>query len=167
MFRELRRKNQALSYDECAEILKRANTGVLAVQGDENYPYTVPLNYLFSDNKIYFHCAKEGHKIDSIKRNDKVSFCVIDKDEVVPEVFGTDFRSVIAFGRARIMNEEEFMPIIQSFTRKYCPKTPIDAVQKEIDKDFKRLCIVEIKIENLTGKRAIDFVIKANQKPEN
>ncbi len=166
MFRPMRRKNQELSKKECEEILVNGKTGTLAVFGDENYPYAVPLNYIYLNDKIYFHCAKEGHKIDSIKKNSKVSFCVIGKDEVVPKVFGTDFRSVIAFGQARIMNEEEFMPVIQSFARKYCPKETNDSIQNEINRDFKRLCMVEILIEHMTGKQAIDFVRKANEKAD-
>ena len=163
MFRPMRRKNQELPKTVCEEILACGKTGILAVSGENDYPYTVPLNYIYLDNKIYFHCAKEGHKIDAIKNNEKLSFCVIGKDEVVPEVFGTDFRSVIVFGRARIMDEGEFMPVIQSFTRKYCPKTSEDAIKAEINKDFKRLCMVEITIDHMTGKQAIEFVRKANQ----
>ncbi|MCX4275407.1 MAG: pyridoxamine 5'-phosphate oxidase family protein [Candidatus Gastranaerophilales bacterium] len=163
MFRQMRRKNQELLKSECDEILLKGKTGTLAVVGDEDYPYAVPLNYIYLDDKIYFHCAKEGHKIDSIKKNDKVSFCVVEKDEVVPEVFGTDFRSVIVFGRARFLAEDEIIPVIEKFTKKYCPKTPDNAIQNEINKDFKRLCMVEIKIEHMTGKQAIEFVRKANQ----
>jgi len=161
----MRRKNQELSKKECDEILSNAKTGTLAVTGDENYPYAVPLNFIYLNNKIYFHCAKEGHKIDAIKKNSKVSFCVVSKDEVVPEVFGTDFRSVILFGCARIMNEDEFMPVILEFTKKYCPKEAESAVKAEINKDFKRLCIVEIEIDHMTGKKAVDFVRNANKKP--
>ncbi len=164
MFRQMRRLKQQLSENECKEILTNGKTGIMAVLGDEDYPYAVPLNYIYLNDKIYFHCAKEGHKVDSIRKNEKVSFCVVSKDEVVPEVFGTDFRSVILFGRARIMDEKEFMPVIQSFAKKYCPKETDDSIQSEIDKDFKRLCIVEISIDHITGKQAIDFVRKANQK---
>ena len=81
----------------------------------------------------------------------------------MPEVFGTDFRSVIVFGRARFLAEDEIIPVIEKFTKKYCPKTPDNAIQNEINKDFKRLCMVEIKIEHMTGKQAIEFVRKANQ----
>jgi len=155
----MRRINQELSKEECNEILNNGKTGILAVLGDENYPYTVPLNYIYLDSKIYFHCAKTGHKIDSIKNHNKVSFCVIEKDEVVPEKFGTDYRSVVAFGKARLMKENEFMPVIRAFTKKYCPFSE-DVIQKEIDREFNRLCMIEIEIEHLTGKCAIDFVRK-------
>ena len=84
MFREMRRKSQALSFDECAEILNRGTSGVLALSGDNQYPYAVPLSYVYDNTKIYFHCAQEGHKIDSILRNAKASFCVIDQDQIIP-----------------------------------------------------------------------------------
>lgn len=76
MFREMRRKKQALLFEECAEILKKGASGVLAVSGDFGYPYAVPLSYAYDGAKIYFHCAKCGHKLDSIQRNSKVSFAL-------------------------------------------------------------------------------------------
>ena len=81
----------------------------LALAGDDDCPYAVPISYAYSDSKLYFHGAKSGHKIDAIKRCDKASFCVIDKDDVVPEEYTTYFRSVIAFGKIRIMEEESEM----------------------------------------------------------
>lgn len=163
MFREMRRKNQALSRDETIQILKNGKTGILSVLGDDDYPYCVPLNYFYEDNKIFFHCAKSGHKIDAIKKHSKVSFCVIEKDAVVPELFGTDYRSAVAFGRARILDEDEIIPVIANFTKKYCPKTDDDKIKNEIEKDFSRLMVVEIQIEHLSGKQAIDFIRKANK----
>lgn len=159
MFRQMRRKNQALSNEDCMKILNNGKTGILAVLGDDDYPYTVPLNYIYLNSKIYFHCAKSGHKIDAIKKHNKVSFCVIEKDEVVPEKFGTDYRSAVAFGKARIMEENEMMPVITAFTKKYCPFGD-DIIQKEIEREFKLLCMAEIEIEYLSGKQAIDFVRK-------
>ena len=81
----------------------------MALAGDDDYPYAVPISYVYSDSKLYFHGAKSGHKIDAIKRCDKTSFCVIDKDDVVPEGYTTYFRSVIVFGKIRIMEEESEM----------------------------------------------------------
>ena len=107
MSRSMRRARLALDERECEEILKRGKYGVLAVQGDEGYPYTVPLNYVFIDGAIYFHSAKEGHKIDAITREAKASFCVVDKSAVVPELFATAYKSIIAFGRVRIVEEQE------------------------------------------------------------
>ena len=107
MFRELRRKNQQLSETEARSILKNGTHGVLSVQGDDGYPYGVPMNYVYGDDAIYFHCAKEGHKLEGVRRSDKVSFCVVGEDEVIPEAFSTAYTSVIVFGRAEIVADEK------------------------------------------------------------
>ena len=89
MFREMRRKKQQLSNSECFEILDNSNTAVLALIGDGGYPYTVPLNFVRLDNKVYFHCAKTGHKIDAVKNCDKASLCVVGRDDVLAEKYTT------------------------------------------------------------------------------
>lgn len=106
MFREMRRKQQQLSPRENDEILRRCTSGVLAVAGDGGYPYAVPLSYVYQDGKLWFHGAVTGHKLDAVLQNDKVSFCVIDQDEVVPEKLTSAYRSVIVFGRARVLEDE-------------------------------------------------------------
>ncbi|WP_088186690.1 pyridoxamine 5'-phosphate oxidase family protein [Desulfosporosinus sp. FKA] len=154
MFREMRRKKQLLSEEETSEIIKAHSAGVLSVTGDDGYPYAIPISYAYVDGNLYFHCAKEGHKIDAIKRNDKVSFCVIDKDEVIQETFTTHFRSVVAFGRARILKEDiDRRAALESLVGKYSPDYMQEG-QKEIEKDWSRVCVVEVKIEHMTGKAA-------------
>jgi uncharacterized protein len=158
MFREMRRKKQLLSEEETREIMKAHSSGVLAVTGDDGYPYTVPISYTYTDGKLYFHCAKEGHKIDGIKRNDKVSFCVIEKDKVIQETFTTHFRSVVAFGKDRILTEDsDRRAALESLVEKYSPDY-IQEGQKEIEKDWGRVCLVEVEIEHMTGKAAIEIV---------
>lgn len=97
MFREMRRKRQLLPTEESVAILERMTNGTLALHGDDGYPYAVPVSYVYADGKIYFHSAMQGHKVDAILRNDKVSFCVVEQDEVKPAEFTTYFRSVIVF----------------------------------------------------------------------
>ena len=82
MFRKMRRHKQQLSQEETAEILKTGRTAVLGILGDDGYPYTVPINYVYADGKVYFHGARSGHKLDAIRRCAKVSLCVIEKDNV-------------------------------------------------------------------------------------
>ena len=157
MFREMRRKKQELAQEECVKILNKGTSGVLAVSGDGDYPYAVPLSYVYHDSKIYFHCAKEGHKLDAIERNDKVSFCVIDQDRVIPEEYTTYFRSVIAFGKARkIEDEEEKRKTLEILAVKYSPDQ--EGLSKEIDGQLKRVTMVELSIEHMTGKEAIELV---------
>ena len=85
MFREMRLKRQLLSKEDTQKVLYQGTSGVLAVSGDDDYPYAVPLSYVYDGHKIYFHGAKAGHKLDSIVKNPKASFCVIDKDQIVPD----------------------------------------------------------------------------------
>ncbi len=157
MFREMRRKAQQLSERECVEILERESSGVLAVSGDEGYPYAVPLSYVYKSGKIYFHCAKQGHKLDSIKKYDKVSFCVIGQDNVIQSEFRTMYRSVIVFGRARLLEDErEIFDSIMSLSKKYSPDIAEEEHLAEIERFKKALCMVEITPEHITGKRSKD-----------
>lgn len=158
MFREMRRKKQALSHGECEAILKRGTAGVLAVHGDGGYPYAVPLSYVYRAGKIYFHCAKQGHKLDALTRDSKVSFCVIDKDEVKPEAYTTWFASVIAFGKGRVLEDvTEKRAAIEELAARYSPDHE-EGRLREIEKTFDRLCLVEIAIDHMTGKQAIELV---------
>lgn len=158
MFREMRRNKQVLSPEESIAVLKKGTSGVLAVQGDDDYPYAVPLSYVYHDSKIYFHCAKTGHKIDGISRNSKVSFCVIDQDQIVPEEYTTYFRSIIVFGKARILEDEaEKRAALEKLAERYSPDQEQGRLQ-EIDKLFNQVCLVELAIEHLTGKEAKELV---------
>lgn len=158
-FREMRRKKQLLSETECIAILERNTSGVLAVLGDGGYPYAVPLSYVYHDNKLYFHCAKSGHKLDAIRGCDKVSFCVTDQDHIVPEEYTTYFRSVIVFGHAKIMEEkEEIFRAIEILAKKYAPDDTKENRDLMIGKELSALCMVEIEIKHMTGKEAIELV---------
>lgn len=162
MFRKMRRNKQALSMEESIAVLNNGTSGVLAVSGDDDYPYAVPLSYVYYDSKIFFHCATSGHKLDAIAKNRKVSFCVIDKDNVMPQEYTTYFRSVIVFGKARILdNEDEKRSAFEVLAAKYSPDHERGRMQ-EIDKQFKQVCLVELTIDHMTGKEAIEFVRMKN-----
>lgn len=159
MFREMRRSKQVMSFEDSAAVLERNTAGVLAVSGDDGYPYAVPLSYVYTDGRIYFHCAKQGHKMDAIARCEKVSFCVIDQDQVVPEEFTTYFRSVIAFGKARVLDDPaEKRAALEALGKRYSPDETPEALAKEIEGSFKQVTMVEITIDHLSGKEAIEFV---------
>lgn len=159
MFREMRRKKQALSLEENIQVLNRGTSGVLAVSGDDDYPYAVPLSYVYHDNKIFFHCAKNGHKLDSISRNEKVSFCVIDKDQVVQDKYTSYFRSVIVFGKTRILEDDvEKRKAIEILTARYSPDQEKTHQLQAIEKDYKMVCMIELAIEHMSGKEAIELV---------
>ena len=143
--------------EECAEILRRGTSGVLAVLGDGGYPYAVPLSYVYDGEKIFFHCAKSGHKLDAVKRHPKASFCVIGQDHVLPEKYTTCFRSAIAFGRVRVLEDPaEKLHALELLAAKYSPGQA-EGRRQEIDQQFDRVCMLELSIEHLTGKEAIEL----------
>lgn len=157
MFREMRRGKQLLSAEDTAAVMDRCTNGVLACLGDEGYPYAVPLSYVYFNGKIYFHSAKAGHKIDAVTGNPKVSFTVIDEDTIVSEEFTTYFRSVIAFGKARIAEGTERLDAYGALVEKYSGDQTEETKHKEIA-GCERACIIAIDIEHITGKEAIEFV---------
>ena len=157
-FRSMRRKRQQLSEKENISILQKATAGTLALLGDNGYPYAVPISYVYADGKLYFHSALSGHKIDAIRNCDKASCCVIDQDEVHPEKYTTYFRSVIAFGRIHIIeDEQEKLETARLLGDRYNPNQE-EALQKEIEKGLSRMVMIRFDIEHLTGKEAIELV---------
>ena len=158
MERKMRRFRQMLPEKECIGILENGRVAVWAVAGDDDYPYAVPINYVYHGGCIYIHCARQGHKLDAIRRNPKCSLCIIDKDDVVPEEFTSYFRSVIAFGQAEIVTDEKGMvDALRILSDKYSPG--IDPTD-EINKCIKNVCIVRINIEYVSGKEAIELARK-------
>jgi len=157
VFREIRRSKQLMSDERNIDVLNRCTNGVMACHGDEGYPYAVPLSYVYAEGKIYFHSAKSGHKIDAILRQPKVSFAVIDEDRIVSKEFTSYFRSVIAFGKARIVEGDEWFDAFAALVEKYSGDQPEEAKQKAIS-DCNRSFIVAIDIEHMTGKEAIELV---------
>ena len=156
-FSEMRRKRQQLSQEETIHILCHTTSGILSVVDTNGYPYGVPLSHVYADGKIYFHSAVSGHKIDAIHNGEKVSFTVIDQDEVHPETFTTHFRSVICYGRVRIVkNETDKLAALRLLGKRNNPDEA--ALQHEIDKDFCHVAIIEFTIEHITGKEAIELV---------
>ena len=163
-FRSMRRNRQQLSEEESIEILQKATSGVLALLGDNGYPYAVPISYVYADGKIYFHSALSGHKVDAIRSCDKASFCVIEQDDVKPEKYTSFFRSVIAFGRIHIEEDEaEKLAIARLLGNRYNPKHE-EALQKEIEGGLSRMLAIRLDIEHLTGKEAIELVRQRGDK---
>lgn len=158
MFQVMRRSRQALSWQETEEILRRGTSGVLALAGAEGYPYAVPLSYVYTQGILYFHCAKVGHKLESIRRCEKASFCVVDRDEIKPEAYTTYYRSAIAFGRVRILeSEEEKRRAIEQLPQKYHPMDTPAHRKAVIDREYAPLCMLAFTVEHMTGKQAIEL----------
>lgn len=173
MFRKIRRKEKQLSTDECIEILMKAEYGVLATMGVDDYPYAVPVNYIYLSGGIYFHCARHGHKLDNIDYCSKVSFNVVtdvyavplipDEDQSVSDLrfngFDTNFNSVIIFGKAKEVFEEEKKNALSVFLKKFLNKIEYkkykEAGIKYIEKSLSKTKVVKIDIAQMTGKRGI------------
>jgi len=157
-FREMRRKRQQLSEEESISILKKATAGTLALLGDDDYPYAVPISYVYADGRLYFHSALSGHKVDAIRKCDKASFCVIEQDDVQPKTYTTFFRSVIAFGRIHIIEDEtEKLKMARMLGNRYNPNDD-ESLQKELEQGLSRMLMIRFDIEHLTGKEAIELV---------
>lgn len=155
MEHKMRRFRQQLPIEETKEILYNGRECVIAVSGDDDYPYAVPINYVYDGEHIYLHSAKQGHKIDALKRNPKMSLCVVAQGDVVPEEFTTYFRSAIVFGRARLVeDDDEKVEALWKLSRKYCGD--LDATA-EIAKFLKAVAVIEITIDSLTGKESIEL----------
>lgn len=148
-----------LSQKEITSVLNQGTSGVLALSGDAGYPYAVPISYVYDDGRIYFHCAKSGHKLDAIRHNKKASFCVIDQDHIMPEEYTTYFRSVIAFGQIRILeNDKEKWTVMKKLALKYTPESTSEERESAIRRDWLPLCVLEMTIDHVTGKEAIELV---------
>ena len=164
MFREMRRKKQLLSAADTIAVLNRMTSGVLALLGDNDYPYAVRISYVYHENTLYFHSALAGHKVDAIAQNSKASFCVIEQDQIVPEEYTTYFRSAIAFGKISMVNDDvEKRTAIELLAEKYSPAQE-EGRLKEIEKGFHHMCVIKLDIEHLTGKEAVELVRAGRQK---
>lgn len=158
MFRNMRRSRQALPRETAVEILMRNTSGTLALLGDEDYPYAVPISYVYADGKLYFHSAITGHKIDAVKKHEKASFCIIDQDQVVPEKYTTHYRSLIAFGKIRLVeNPEDMARIMTSLAMKYSAAFK-EGIPKEVRSSIGHMAILEMTIEHMTAKEAVGLM---------
>ena len=159
MYPEMRRKKQALSPAACDAILQAGTSGVLALAGADGQPYAVPLSYVYHAGKIYFHCAKAGHKLDLLGQNPRASFCVIGQDRVVPAKYTTLYRSVIVFGTVReLTGDAEKRAAIEALARRYAPGEPAEGIDAEIARYWDRLCMLELTPSRITGKQCIELV---------
>jgi len=169
-FRKMRRFKQELGREDCLEVIQRGTSGVLSVAGDNGYPYGVPLSYVFVEgdedrpDTFWFHSAKEGHKVDAVRADDKACFTIIDRDDVVSDEFTTYFKSLIAFGRIHLVeDEEEKRDSIDRLARRYSPDESDESVKAAIEKEYSILQMIRFDVEHMTGKEAIELVRRREQ----
>lgn len=154
MFRELVRKNKQIAQDECVELLTRETRGVLAVNGDDGYPYAMPMNHFYNaeDGCIYFHCGRTGHRIDALARSDKVSFCVCEQGSRGDGDWAYNVRSVIAFGRIEIIDDiNEVSRIARELSYKFTRDE--DYIKNEIESYAKVTLLLKLIPEYICGKK--------------
>lgn len=153
MFRAIRRKKNEIHPDAAAALLQSCRRGVLAVNGDDGYPYAIPLNYFYDADaqKIYFHGARAGHKVDALRRCDKVCFTVYGNETVRDVDWAPYVQSVIVFGRCRIVEDRaKAIALLKPFARKYYPNEQL--IDEEIAQSGNAVQVFEIEIEHISGK---------------
>ena len=157
MFRELLRKKQQLPHEECVELLKNETRGVLAVLGEDDYPYGMPMNHWYNeeDGNLYFHCGKVGHRLDALAKHDKVSLCVYNQGERENGAWAFTVKSVIVFGRMEVLDDCE---LIADITTKLCHKFTQDEeyIRKEIGQYGPATLLLRLVPENMCGKRVVE-----------
>lgn len=156
-FRKMRRFKQELSGEECREVLLKEKRGVLAVNGDGGYPYAITLDYFLDEEsgRLYFHSAKQGHKLDAIRRDDRVCFTVCEQGER-KEDWSYFARSVVVFGRMRAVEDHfKAVSLVRRLAYKYYPtetQDELDDIERDINKNSARMEMLELTPEHITGK---------------
>ena len=151
-FRPMRRFKQELPREECLEILEKAPRGFLSVTGDGGYPYSVPINYYYEDGRLYFHCAMEGHKLDSIRACDKACFSVLAEPVKEPGEWWYNVKSVICFGRVHeVTDDTRHDTLLRKIGEKYFPDSY--NMEEDMRRNAPRAAVLEFVIEHMTGKR--------------
>ncbi|MDO4482108.1 MAG: pyridoxamine 5'-phosphate oxidase family protein [Bacillota bacterium] len=153
MFRSIRKKKNEISTDEVKELLRCSRRGILAVNGEDGYPYAIPINYLYDEdtNKIIFHGAKAGYKVDCLKACNKVCFTVCGNERIQEESWAPFLKSAVVFGRCRLVeNQEDTIKMVKKFAMKYYPDEKM--ADEEVASSGRAVQMFEIEIEHLSGK---------------
>ncbi len=149
--KKIRRKDRKISTDEAIDLLKKCEYGVLSTVDSDGQPYGIPLSYVYKDDCIYFHCARVGYKLENIKDNPRVSFCVVGNTNILPAEFATEYESVIAFGIASEVNGAEWEKALLGVLEKYSPDY-IEKGKDYIEQKRKATNVIKIEIEHISGK---------------
>ncbi|MCY6960239.1 pyridoxamine 5'-phosphate oxidase family protein [Clostridium brassicae] len=151
MFKEIRRKDRELDIAEAIEVLNNCDYGILSTVGENGYAYGVPVSYVYLKNSIYFHCAVEGQKLDNLINNNKVSFCVVGETCILPNKFSTKYESVIIFGKANEVFDDEKDMVMLELLRKYS-KEYLEKGKEYIKNTSEKVKVIRVSIEHISGK---------------
>ncbi len=152
-YREMRRFKQALSADECVEVLRSAPRGIMAFHGENGYPYAIPLNQYYNerDGKLYFHCARSGLKLDLLALDDKVCFTVTDEGFVREGEWALNIKSVVCLGRlGTVADHDKALEICRALAKKFYPSD--QEIDKVVDQAGDRVQVLVMTIDRMTGK---------------
>lgn len=152
MFREMTRKERQMSPEAMLPYLNESQYGVLSVMGDNDYTYAVPLNFVYDNEKIYVHGLNHGHKVDALRANPKISFCIVDGAIAKPAEFTFAYTSIIIFGTAKQLDGDEKRAAIERVIRKYSVDH-FEKGQKVIQAMWDKFAAFEITIDHITGKQ--------------
>ena len=153
MFRDMRRVDRNKGTLEGIEILKNSDVSFLStISVDDGYPYAIPINHVYLDGNIYYHCSKKGHKLDNIKENSKVCVSAVSEYEFVPDKFTVGYKSVVVFGKASVVEDEDekrmvLREVIKTYSTDY-----IEAGNEYVEKLFKITDVIKVVPEKISGK---------------
>jgi hypothetical protein len=151
MPKPMRRDDRAITTEQAAEILQKGEYGILSTVSTDGQPYGVPVSYTYEGNTLYFHCAVEGHKLDNLAANPRVSFCVVGATEVLPSQFATRYESAIVFGKACELTGDEKQAGLTELLKKYSADF-MEKGEKYINSDIDKTRVFKIEIESISGK---------------
>lgn len=154
MFREMRRIKQELPLEEAKNLLMKNKRGVISFNGEDGYPYSIPINFLYDkeENKIYFHGAKSGYKLDCIKNNNKSCFVTYGDEELSDNGWSYYLKSIVAFGEIEIMEDRDLAAKkLIELASKYFPS--IEEINEVMERSFKNALVYSLNIKHMTCKR--------------
>jgi nitroimidazol reductase NimA-like FMN-containing flavoprotein (pyridoxamine 5'-phosphate oxidase superfamily) len=148
----IRRKDRELSEAEAWQLLEAAEWGVLATVDEKGWPYAVPVNHAVVDGELIIHSATQGHKLENLAFNPKVSYCVVTQAETLPLELSTRYASAIVFGQAELLTVDgDKRAALRALGLRFA-KAHAELVDREIEKDLFRTTVLRIRIERVTGK---------------
>jgi nitroimidazol reductase NimA-like FMN-containing flavoprotein (pyridoxamine 5'-phosphate oxidase superfamily) len=149
----MRRRDREVSEREARDILARAEYGVLATVGEDGWPYAVPVKHVLVGDVLYVHCASEGHKLENIAHEERVSYCAVASAKVMPAMLSTLYESAVVFGRAALVTDaEEKRTALMSLVHRFCGNDDMAQAQEALRNWGSKTVVIRIQVERITGK---------------
>lgn len=140
-----------VSAEDIEHILENGEYGIISTIGEDGYPYGIPMSYIYSNNNVYFHCGKYGHKIDNFNYSNKVSFTIVYDTELIPKNLDHHYKSVISFGKVTEIDGEEKIEALRKLVKKYA-KGFEDLGELSIEEEKAITKVFKIDLEHVQGK---------------